>query len=264
MLKSVILKLRQNLSTNQNMTEEKKPRERRRSIIRDFSLNTSTHGIPGIARSPTRPMRIFWIITTLAFATIMVVMIALSFLEFLSYPTQTSVSMTAQRTQTFPAFSICNYSPLRHDLFIDAFIDYVHSKNKTISNATTAITPDLLPLLFDFFREQWDSDTTISRFFFSLESIMLSCQYNNMLCNASNFTRFLSIGYGACYSFNVEYINEDRPIRQTTDGVGFGQLTLEFYAHSHLYVPLLSSESIFIGMKSKFKISSLLQISVLQ
>ncbi|CAF5142835.1 unnamed protein product, partial [Rotaria sp. Silwood1] len=40
---------------------------RRRSIIRDFSLNTSTHGIPGIARSQSIHNRIFWIVSTLVF-----------------------------------------------------------------------------------------------------------------------------------------------------------------------------------------------------
>ncbi|CAF1035211.1 unnamed protein product [Adineta steineri] len=41
---------------------------RARSIIREFSLNTSTHGIPGIARSQSILNRIFWAISTLIFA----------------------------------------------------------------------------------------------------------------------------------------------------------------------------------------------------
>ena len=47
-------------------------RPRRRSIIREFCLNTSTHALPSIARSESIHNRLFWSISFLAFLAIMI------------------------------------------------------------------------------------------------------------------------------------------------------------------------------------------------
>src|SRR4051812_13498924 len=47
-------------------------KHRRRSIIREFALNTSTHGLPGIARSESKHNRVFWTISFLIFTGIMI------------------------------------------------------------------------------------------------------------------------------------------------------------------------------------------------
>ncbi|CAF0966836.1 unnamed protein product [Adineta steineri] len=41
--------------------------QQHRVIIKDFSLNTSTHGIPGIARSQSIPNLLFWSISFITF-----------------------------------------------------------------------------------------------------------------------------------------------------------------------------------------------------
>lgn len=44
---------------NRLTMEQKEKRRRRRSIIRNFCLNTSAHGLPGIARSQSIWNRLF-------------------------------------------------------------------------------------------------------------------------------------------------------------------------------------------------------------
>ncbi|CAF1316500.1 unnamed protein product [Rotaria sordida] len=113
---------------------------RRRSIIREFSLNTSTHGIPGIARSQNIHNRIFWIVSTLIFTGIMLFFIVESMKAYFNYPTQTSVSFIVERSQAFPAVSICNFSPIRFDNFIEPFLNFTKSRNLTYTNDTIYFT----------------------------------------------------------------------------------------------------------------------------
>lgn len=239
---STITQLAASFRPDPEAIKVQKPIERRRSIIRDFSLNTSTHGIPGIARSQTWPYRIFWTVATIVFAGIMVFFIIQSFREFLAFPTQTSVAGVTERKQAFPAVSICNHSPIRADLFMDSFLQITNSMNLTKPNETLVFTQFHAFLIRNYLRELWNINANVSRFFYPLESILLSCKFNNIDCNASYFVRFTSIRYGSCYTFNAETGSKDRPVLQTTDGNGFGILKLEFYAHNHQNIPFLSGK----------------------
>ena len=53
------------------VVEPVRKRRRARSIINEFFLNTSTHGLPGIARSESIHNRLFWIATLSCFTGIM-------------------------------------------------------------------------------------------------------------------------------------------------------------------------------------------------
>jgi hypothetical protein len=90
---------------------------RRRSIIREFSLNTTAHGFGGIVRSESIPNRIFWSICTVAFIGIMFYFVTQTIRDYFDYPTQTSVAIVVEWPQFFPAFTICNSSPVRFDRF---------------------------------------------------------------------------------------------------------------------------------------------------
>lgn len=106
----------------------------RRVIIIDFSLNTSAHGIPGIARSQSIHNRIFWLLTFILFTGIMLYFIFQALLAYYQYPTQTSVTLADEWPQRFPAVTICNYSPFCYDKFIESYLNYTHVFN--LSNAT--------------------------------------------------------------------------------------------------------------------------------
>ena len=58
---------------------------RRRSIVREFALNTSSHGIPGIARSQSLFNRLFWTISLLSFSGILMYFVTESCATFLQW-----------------------------------------------------------------------------------------------------------------------------------------------------------------------------------
>ena len=214
---------------------------RRCSIIKEFSLNTSTHGIPGIARSQSVRNRLFWIISLLIFTGLMCYFVVQSIRAYLEYPSQISISVIVEWPQAFPAVTICNYSPLRYDRFIGPFLNYTNTLNLTNTTDSTNFTETQSTYVRDFLIYKSNRNESLNDFFYSLDSMMIYCNYNGIPCSATNFTWFVSGIYGLCYTFNAKLkdtINDG--IRYNADNGGDGILNLRLYTHQHQYVPYMS------------------------
>ena len=209
-----------------------------RTILREFSLNTSTHGIPGIARSQSLSNRVYWTISLLVFTGIRIYFIIEAIRAYFEYPIQSVVTIEEVMHPTFPAVSICNYSPLRYDRFIGPFLNFTNQRNLSHTNDTTTFTMQQADYIPDFFQYMVNSNQSLEDYFYSLDSMLLSCTYNGRACSSQEFVRFLSSYYGYCYTFNkpVDFIRNGSVYGAYEDG-DWGILELELYVHSHLYVP---------------------------
>jgi hypothetical protein len=213
------------------------------SIIREFALNTSTHGVPGIARSQTKHNCIFWTIAFLTFAGILIFFVYQSIADYFQYPTQTSVSIVIERSQAFPAVTFCNYAPARFDLVIGPLLDYSNSHNLTNTNDTSmaAFTPAQALIVRDLLQEKLGGNQSVTDFLFSIGIMLINCSYNGITCTADDFISFISSTYGLCYTFNAKTKNANgSDVRYTDDNAGSGDLILRLYAQSHLYIPYVS------------------------
>ncbi|CAF3660232.1 unnamed protein product [Rotaria sordida] len=212
------------------------------SIIKEFSLNTSTHGLPGIARSQSIPNRIFWSVSTLIFTGVMIYFIVQAIRAYFEYPTQTSVSTMFEWPQAFPAVTICNYSPIQYNKFIGPFLNYTNSLNLTNTTDTTQFTYTQSLYVADFINYKLNHEDSLKEFFYPLETMMISCEYNGITCSVANFTWFLTPSYGTCYTFNAKLKNAvNGGIRYNADNGRMGIFKLQLYAHRHQYVPYLSN-----------------------
>ena len=215
---------------------------RRRSIVREFALNTSTHGIPGIARSRSKLNGLFWSVSFLSFTGVMIYFVVQSIRNYFQYPTQTSVSIVIDQQAAFPAVTICNYAPFRFDRVLEPLLNYANDAlNITNTTDPTKVFPQLLDMLPEFMISKLNEGGSVKEYFFPLSMMLLYCDYNGIPCNASDFRSFLSSTYGLCYSFNTQARDANASqVRSSTDSAGTGRLLLYLYAHSQLYVPLFS------------------------
>ena len=216
-------------------------RQRRRSIIRNFALNTSTHGLPGIARSESIHNRVFWSLSTIAFTGVMLYFVIQSIRDYFSYPTQTSVGVTIEWPIPFPAFTFCNYSPLRRDTFTSAFTTYLNFLQITNSSDTNVIFSRYIDFVRDFLQQKINQNEPIDDFLFPLEAMLIRCRFNDVPCNTSDFISFESPLYGRCYTYNAKM--KDQPnggVRDSNLNGGNGVLDLHLYIHSHQYIPYLT------------------------
>jgi len=238
-----------NAFTANPINDEK--RERRRSIILEFGLNTTAHGIPRIARSQSLPNRLFWSVCTIGFTSIMLYSVIQSIRAYFDYKTQTSISVDFEWPQYFPAFSICNLSPIRFDRFIEPFINYTNSRNLTKTNDTNFISSYQATFIYEFIQFTINNNGPLREFMYPLSSMLIQCKYNEFTCTAKDFLTFISPSYGLCYTFNAKVKNES--IRYLNDNGGYGKLELRLYAHSHQYVHFLTdSKGIYIINRTIF------------
>ncbi|CAF3450218.1 unnamed protein product [Rotaria sp. Silwood1] len=85
-------------------------------IIKNWFLNSPTHGIRRISLATSIFERIFWSTTFLAFTTLMCVFIYTVILKYIGNPTKINLSVRQYRDPlNFPAITFCNLNPLRND-----------------------------------------------------------------------------------------------------------------------------------------------------
>ena len=218
---------------------------RRLSIVREFCLNTSTHALPGIARSNSIHNRLFWLFSFVTFTGIMVYFIVAAILAYFSYPTDVDINIVSEWQQYFPAVSVCNFAPMRLDLFYEAYINFTVVNNLTKPNASITSTYNIQNL-GSFAGYTLNNNKTLDKYFFSLETMLYSCTFNNQPCSTLDFISFTSSYFGSCYTFNAKLkSNKSRDLKYANQYGGEGVLELEFYIHSHQYVPnIFSGKSI--------------------
>jgi hypothetical protein len=220
--------------------QNEQKRTRRSSIIREFCLNTSTHGLPGIARSQSRHNCLFWSISLLMFTGLMICLVASSIQAYLDYPTQMDLEITTEWPQYFPAFSFCNVGRFRLDRVIEPFLNFTNKFNMTGTNDTTTITEEQVNYLDHFIRDRINQNESLDLFFFPLSSMLYKCMYNNRPCTSSDFISFTEANFGLCHTFNAKLKNRsDDSIRYGNENGGNGILELGLYVHSHQYIPYI-------------------------
>ena len=217
--------------------EHEQKQHQSRSIIRDFCLNTSTHGLGGIARSGNIYNRLFWSISFIIYMGIMIYFIVKALLDYFEYPTNIDVSYISEIPQNFAAFSLCNGSPMRLDRFIGPFLNYTNATSSTDWNDTNSPIY-AFPSVASFFIDQYNKNETFEQYFYTLPTILYSCHFNRVPCSTTDFISFLSSEYGFCYTFNAKLKNTtDNKVRLVNQYGGIGELSLGLYIHSHQYVP---------------------------
>ncbi|CAF1055038.1 unnamed protein product [Didymodactylos carnosus] len=174
--------------------------QRRRSIIIDYLLSTSTHGLRGVGRAYSTCNRFFWVgIFTIA-SSLMLYFVVSSVRQYFTYATQTSVEIRLDRKMPFPAVTICNANPYRLDTMNASLVAFLY--RQLLSNITfnqNLLNPLAIPLVVDLFnRNQTEELWSIG---FQLSDILLGCVYNGIDCSNS-FTRSLTSALGNCFTFN--------------------------------------------------------------
>ncbi len=210
------------------------------SIIFDYCLNASTHGLLGIARSASLHNRVFWSISVLGFTALMIYFVVNAIIDYFEYPTNININVVNEYPQYFPAFSLCNASPLRMDQFIRPFLNYTNALNITDTNDTTTLSAVQSGYIWPFISETINSNQPFESFFYSLPSMLYSCYYNSVPCSAADFIPFTSSSYGRCYTFNAKLKNSSSSVRYGNEYGGNGELDLSLYVQSHQYVPYIS------------------------
>ncbi|CAF3941787.1 unnamed protein product [Adineta steineri] len=184
-----------------------------------------------------------YILSIVAFG-VMIYFITSCIQTYLVYPTQTRVSIRLNRSQLFPAVTICSGNPLRYDKYLLPLISYIKTHN--LSSSPPNITQNdiynsAFNLMIDLINKNKFEETF--SYGFQLEDILLDCTYNGYNCR-SMWIKSLSPILGNCYTFNRQTIDKNTNLFQINQINGNVQtlhngLIMTFYLNIELYFPII-------------------------
>ncbi|CAF0910966.1 unnamed protein product [Rotaria sp. Silwood1] len=237
-------------------------------IIKNWFLNSPTHGIRRISLATSIFERIFWSTTFLAFTTLMCVFIYTVILKYIGNPTKINLSVRQYRDPlNFPAITFCNLNPLRNDSLLDDNVYDQRGRNSRPLNTDSEYQNRFIEYMGRLLIRNLDNKRPITmESGYKLNDILIQCTFNGRLCYR-NLTAFFHPNYGNCYTFNNEVHVE--PTRQNTtvnfwsiddEDVADGyKLFLELYLYQNEYIPYLDDRAairLFIHRKYQIPILS--------
>ncbi|CAF4087271.1 unnamed protein product [Adineta steineri] len=203
--------------------------QRRRSIVIDYLITTSTHGLRSVGRAYSTCNRIFWIVIS-------------AILQYFAYPTQTKVEINLDLSMDFPAVTICSATPNRYDRVNISLINFFYRLFPSYVKFNQSILNSLvLPLYMDLFNrnqiKEWQSTG------YQLADIMLYCNYNEIDCSNAFIPSISSI-FGNCYTFNWKTSIPFFALNSVSNTFVLRQgLSLGFYIPRESYFPTLSYDA---------------------
>ena len=124
---------------------------------------------------------------------------------------------------------------------MEPFLNFTNRMNYTNTNDTTQFTHEQLPYVREFIRYNVQEEIPLTNFDYPLGFMLISCSYNDIPCSVVNFTSFVSLRYGTCYTFNLKMKNiTNGGLKYSSDNGGDGKLLASFYIHQHQYIPYLT------------------------
>jgi hypothetical protein len=216
--------------------------QRRRSIVIDYLLATSTHGLRSVGRAYSIRNRVFWVIIFTVASGLMLYFVVSAVLQYFAYSTQTSIEVNLDRKMPFPAVTVCSANPFRYDKMNESLVNYFYQ----LYPPNTPFTQDMLnsfafPLMVDLFNT---NDTKqIEIIGFQLSDMLLACTYNGIDCSNA-FISFISSALGNCYTFNWKTSTPFYTIADFGNTLVLKEgLTMTFYIPRESYFPIMSFDT---------------------
>lgn len=160
---------------------------------------------------------------------------------YLSYSVNVNYQTILESPTEFPAVSICNLNSFDLTTYSSSGT-YINNAliNNNISPNINLSTTDMATVKVDeasailksaVISDKTLNKTTLQRLGFSMETMLISCYYNGIQCNSSDFSWFRTFEYGNCYTFNGltdSNGNDKDPLMTSKSGPSSG-LTIELF-----------------------------------
>ncbi|CAF0718054.1 unnamed protein product [Brachionus calyciflorus] len=178
-----------------------------KSQIKESIIQSTSHGFPRIVASQNIPMRIFWILFTIASTGFCAYLIADNIMSYYNYEVSTKVRQKFSLNQVFPSITICNVNFFTSEYSGEFINDALDEKD-----AETDIEYDL------WFIQQKSLTlnlTEIKKLGDSLDKFIIDAANELTVVDITDeiFSYFFHQTYGNCYTYNP-FRYENGTIRQ--------------------------------------------------
>ena len=205
------------------------------SAVCECAMNSTAHGIPNIFRLHNKMLKVMWTICFLGALFYSIYTITSIVISFLQFDVLTNQQVVVESPVDFPAVTVCNINPFDRRNSQN-YINAVLLKNN-ISYVNDIKKIDINPkLVSNLIKASIKSDnslnkTQIEHLGFELPYMILTCYFNNLPCNASDFVWTYDYDYTNCYTFNSGFSSNGSqiPIKQSNEAGPDGAFKLELF-----------------------------------
>ncbi|RNA20730.1 FMRFamide-activated amiloride-sensitive sodium channel isoform X1, partial [Brachionus plicatilis] len=196
----------------QKKREEHEVQELLKKCVKEWCENTSSHGFSNMIRTDSWIIRIVWIILVLLFIGYCSFTVVSIILDYFKYEVVVSYKIVSDSPSPFPAITICNLNPF--DYGTDEYTG-TYLQNALINNSINPYiklsTNDTAILKVDEIRSIIKAHATADKNLtsddlkkkgFTIDTMLISCFYNNEECSLEKFHSFRDNDFGNCYTFN--------------------------------------------------------------
>ncbi|RNA25225.1 acid-sensing ion channel 1-like isoform X1 [Brachionus plicatilis] len=164
--------------------------------LREIVESSTIHGIPNVLRSKNKFLRYFWTVAFLVFFSYCMYSVVLIIFTYLQFNVIVRMQIVQTYNAEFPAVTFCNINP------------YDFTIGENLKNVTKLLNESFL------YAENFNSkrcDTQMNNVLnvelpnlhgFSLDKLLISCQYDGKPCDPNNFFPQRAFYFGNCYTFN--------------------------------------------------------------
>ena len=138
-------------------------------------------------------------------------MIVRAITNYLQFEVKSQIRQVPQKSITFPSIQMCNAKFFATREASDYLREYFLNEGKNITNLDEFFDNPNASTLANWLIYQTYSpkfNMTLKRSFsYSLEDILLKCEFDSKPCNLSWFDWYYHPFFGNCYRFNSGYLN---------------------------------------------------------
>ncbi|CAF1586787.1 unnamed protein product [Didymodactylos carnosus] len=162
-------------------------KRRRISIINEYLISTSTHGLKSLGSAYNTLHFLFWFLTFLLACSLMLYFIVQCIIEYYHYPTQTIIEIRSETEINFPAITFCNSNPFRYDKINESYNNYLLNTNCSYINNNVYCMKQFINDLFNS-----NNQTQIINYDYVINDLLVDCNYNILDCgNKSKYIPFI-------------------------------------------------------------------------
>ena len=224
-----------NLSTSKLSLLPPSKQANKMKQIKQFLIDWNDHstwaGLNNMFRTQSKTVFSVWFIFYLASITYCIYNCVNLTLAFFNYNVLINMEFKTEIPTTFPAVTICNLNPIdrrKGSDYIDRILiannlEYVH--NTFLIN----INPDMiLNLVKSSLISNYSHQANLG---FTLDYMLLNCQFNGYSCNQSDFITTYNYDYGNCFTFNSGYDSNGSqiPIKQISEAGSDKSFKIELF-----------------------------------
>lgn len=257
----------QKKSLNINDGYEKNLLQEIKEKFSEWCAFSTTHGIPNISRSDSFVIKIIWFLCLIGSSSYCFYLIVQIFVSYFSFGVLISIKVLEKTPVDFPAVTVCNLNPLDRR-YSQNYIDKIFEKhNLTYLNNISLVDLNLNAIKY-LIKANINSDKNLTMeikrsFGFEISFMLLTCFFNGIKCNSSDFIWTYDFDYGNCFTFNsgfdqngnkipIRQINEpgsDRSFKlelflgdEFTQGIFMQQSGARVVVHNQSITPLIEAE----------------------